>query len=137
MRAEREASAVAADVAAMKGCDFKPRSRTPTAEIEREASDTWERGALERCSLAIQSMMDGDFNLIAARALKFRGDLQIVCRRSEPLFDVILKRFRDYCAGGKVDKTTFLLRVRQVAMRCDYNVDALVLTAVDLSLIHI
>ena len=76
-------------------------------------------------------MMDGDFNLIAARALKFRGDLQIVCRRSEPLFDVILKRFRDYCAGGKVDKTTFLLRVRQVAMRCDYNVDALVLTAVD------
>lgn len=107
------------------------RARTPTAEMDRDASVAWEDRALERAGVAIQSMLDGEFNLMALNALKLRSDLEIVCRRGMPMHDVILARLRQYCMDRKVDKTTFLLRVRQVAMRCDYNIDGLIATATD------
>ena len=124
MKADRDASAMVLS---------KGRSRTPTGEDERDACNAWENSALDRCGIAIQSMLEGEFNLMAKNALKFRSDLEIVCKRGDPLFQVIMEQFRRYCSneGRKVDKTTFLLRVRQVAGRCDYNADGLIATAID------
>ena len=108
-----------------------PRSRSPTAEEEARAIAEWEGQAIFRLSSFIDMILEGTFNLVAVNARKFRNDLKIVCRRNDPLYEVIQSCFRRHCARDDIDKATFFKRARTVAQRTEFNVDGLLLTATD------
>ena len=56
---------------------------------KRGQSQNGRSQAIFPLSSFIDMILEGTFNLVAVNARKFRNDLKIVCRRNDPLYEVI------------------------------------------------